>query len=179
MLAFHQHRARLRTVFAFLDAEMHRHADVEPVERPVHDAVAVEIDVAAIAGLDAPETLHGVEFADAAVRHDFMFLGVAAPALHALFELARGGVEGIAQGDVRILMGVLVVLVAGHGDLAAGQGDVDVHAEQAALMLVLVRRLDDDAAADDLLTVTVEFRGEFVDAGLQGRRGIHVTEGDL
>ena len=60
-----------------------------------------------------------------------------------------GGIEGVAERHLEVLvLGVLARLV-GHGDLLAGHGEVDPHRIEVAVLVVLARRLDHHPAARD------------------------------
>ena len=156
----------LITVFL---GKMHRHTDIELVEIHIDDGIAMKINIPPIAGFDAAVIEHGIQLPNPPVRCGGMLLYLTAPFLNALFELPAGREKGVAEGDMCILVGMILMLIATYRDFTAGQGDVDVDGIQAALMLMLVGSFYDNAAAGDFLSVTVQPIGELLNAGLQGR----------
>jgi hypothetical protein len=93
-----------------------------------------------------------------------------------VLELAPHGLEGITQRDEHVLVRVVLGRIATRGDLAAGNPHVDGNAVELALMFVLVRRLDRDAAAYDLVRELLELRGPLAHGFLDRGRPIHIVE---
>src|SRR5512139_1969474 len=91
-----------------------------------------------------------------------------------VFQLTLGSVEGVAQRDVDILIGLLV-----DHDFRAGYAEVDADVEELALLLMLGRLIDHDAAADDVGKDLFEFLGLVADVGVEGFGRRDVAEGDL
>ena len=86
-----------------------------------------------------------------AVQFPRMQLFQAAPLPDGVLELTLHVVERVAQRDVDIL-----VLDAVHHQFAAGQRQVDAHAEGPALMAVLLQQVDRHPARHDVGTEAVE-----------------------
>lgn len=79
-----------------------------------------------------------------------------------VFQLPPGGVEGVAQGNVGIL-----VLLPVHHDFFSGHAQVDVDVERLALLLMFCRLFDHDAATDDVGEKLFEFLGLLADVRLE------------
>ena len=78
-----------------------------------------------------------------------MRLDVAAHLPGLILEPPHGGVEGIADRDIDILMRVVDGLRPIDHHVLPRYADIDAHAIELALVMVPVRRLDDDGTADD------------------------------
>ena len=63
-----------------------------------------------------------------------------AQAANVFLELAPGRLEGIADGDVDVFVGMVVLGFPGHHDFLAGQRQIDAHMKELALVLVAVYR---------------------------------------
>ncbi len=94
-----------------------------------------------------------------------MLLHVAALAARVVLELAPGGVERVAQGDLRVLVAFLI-----RHNLRARHLDVEAHVVFVAVPLVARGELDHDPAADDVVVEVIELRRPFPDRLLQGVR---------
>jgi len=95
------------------------------------------------------------------------------------FQLAPGGIEGVADRHVDIFMGVILVLVATHHHLPGGDGEIDVNLIELAFVVVLVGCLHRYLTRHNVAETMVQLVHFFTDDGLYGRRRGHVTEGDL
>jgi|GEM_PF-3275658 len=91
-------------------------------------------------------------------------------ALHAdvLFELALGGIEGVAQRDVHIFVSLLVMVVAADHDLFLRHAQIDPDFEEITLVLMMVFRFDGDPTADDVITELLQFCSFLPNAGFNG-----------
>ena len=69
--------------------------------------------------------------------------------------------------------------LARHHDLAPGHEHLDPRAVQPPLVVMVVRRLHGDMAAQDIALEALQPRRLLADARLQRRRRRHVLEGDL
>ena len=181
VLADGGHGARLGALGAFAvgDDDADLVADFELREAAVGHAVLVKVDLAPVRHLDEAVALGGEQARHLAVRRHRVGLDLAADLARVVFELARRRVEGVADGHVDVLVGVVPGAGVVDHDLLAGHADVDAHVVELALGLAPVRRLDHDAAADDALEVALELAGLFPDVGLDGLGRLHVAEGDL
>ena len=131
VFALENHSARLRTssAFGFLCNEAHLIADAEFVERLARDAVAVEIDLAAVGAQNKTAILLREKPHDTAVIGHRMHFDLAAPVARLVFELPARRLESVANGGVNILMRVLRRGVAPDENLAAGNAEVDADLE--------------------------------------------------
>jgi hypothetical protein len=82
-----------------------------------------------------------------------------------LLKLAGGGVEGVAQGDVEVLVGLPVVMVPAHHDVLLRDAEIDPDFVEITLMLVMVFCFDGDAAANDVVAELLELRRFFPNPG--------------
>jgi hypothetical protein len=98
-------------------------------------------------------------------------LDVAAHLSRVILEPPRRGVEGVANGDIDVLMRVIEWACAIHHHVLARHADIDAHVIQLALVMVAVRRLHHDAAADDAVVEAFELRRLLADALLDGGGG--------
>jgi hypothetical protein len=115
--------ASLRAEIAsFLD-ETHRCADAQVFEGTTHDAVTVKIDEPSVIGFDAPEIAFAVDFADASMRQFGMRLDVAAPLALVILKFAARCLEGVAQRDIGIFVGMVECAGAADCDLMTRYGD--------------------------------------------------------
>ena len=83
-----------------------------------------------------------------------------------LLELTLGRIEGVAERNVD----VLVMLPVGDDLGVPRHADVDANLELVALLMVLARLCDGDAAARNARMEVFEAGNLFPDAGVQGRR---------
>jgi len=99
VFALENHSARLRTssAFGFLCNEAHLIADAEFVERLARDAVAVEIDLAAVGAQNKTAILLREKPHDTAVIGHRMHFDLAAPVARIVFELPARRVESVAN----------------------------------------------------------------------------------
>ncbi len=143
------------------------HTSGQLIKWATMDAVRMEVDQAAIIGLDAPEVAPGIELANAPVQRLHMRLHVLPPLSLVVFKLAPGGTKGVAQGHIRVLVGVGAGVRPSDRNLIAGNRDGDAKAEQASLMTVLRGRLDHNMTAHDLRTELLEPGGQLANSGFE------------
>src|SRR5579884_3963318 len=139
----------------------------------------MKVDGATVLCFDASAALLGIELADPAMGGSHSALHVAALFALVILELAAYGSERIAERDVWVFVCMVSRVSMPNRDLLVRQCDVDPEVVQNALMFVVSRRLDDDMTAHDMVAELVESGSELADASFQGRRAVHMTEGDL
>lgn len=146
MLADRDDGARLHAFGALGIARDKAHliADLELVESAVCDAVAVEINLAGLGAQNEPVVFLREKPADAPVIGHRVHFDLAPTNARVVFELAPGGIEGVVNGDVNVLMVAPRLRVAPDYDFATGNRDIDPDAEQIALMVAPVLTLDGD-----------------------------------
>jgi hypothetical protein len=66
-----------------------------------------------------------------------------------VLKLPHRGIEGIADGDIDVLMGVVLRSFLINMNVLARQADIDADFVQLALVMMAMWRLDADIAADD------------------------------
>jgi hypothetical protein len=116
--------ARLRALLSHLFYEVDLGADRQTIEGIVENAVAMEIDLAAVGGLDEPIVVASHEFRHTAMVLRFMQLHLTAHLADRVLDLALSRAEGILDRDrdVLVLRDVIVgtadnnVLVLRHRD---------------------------------------------------------------
>ena len=96
-----------------------------------------------------------------------------------VLKLAPRRVERVANDDVHVLVVLLRGWLARDGDLLVRHLDVDLDREEIALVAVLVRRIDDHAATDDVVVKLLELLCAGTDRGLDGGRAADVVPSDL
>jgi hypothetical protein len=96
-----------------------------------------------------------------------------------IFELTTQGVERIADRDVGIFMRVVLGRVAANDEFAPRQSAIDTDMEKVALVMVMMRRIDDYVTGGDPIKHPFEPLSPLADAGFEGCRWLHVTKGDL
>src|SRR5262245_30701216 len=106
-------------------------------------------------------------------------LDVASQLPRMIFELTNRCVEGVADGDIDVLMRLVLRALLSHMHVLPGHADVDAHLVELALVVMAMRRLDGNVAAHDPLEEAVELGGLLADDRFHGRGGIHVPEADL
>ena len=109
MLADNPDRAGLWALVPFLvgDNETHLRSFLQPPETAVEDGMAMKIDLVFGRSADKTVALIGKQAGDDAMRFDFMLFDLAAKTARAVFQAPGGGGEGIADGDVVILVGLM------------------------------------------------------------------------
>ena len=132
------HRAGLRTFVALCFLEAHFVAGGELVERAVGEAVAMEVQQSAGVGRDAAKILSGEQFGDIAGRRLLMNFDLTALATSVLLQLAAHGVEGIAERDININVGMVLGGLARRDQCLIGHGDINAHAVMIAVLMVLI-----------------------------------------
>jgi hypothetical protein len=106
-------------------------------------------------------------------------LHLAAPLANMIFKRPAGGVEGVADRDVDILMRMVRRRIAADGNLAAGNFEVDADLEQIALTPARVPAFHDGPARDDAIEEPFELPSPLAYARRDGLRGIHMAESNL
>jgi hypothetical protein len=109
MLAERDYSARLRASGALktLRDKAHLVAYSKGCESAVHNDVAVEINLVAIGTHDEPAILLGQKPRDPPMIRDSMQFDIAAPLTDMVLEQPAGGVEGVADRDIDIVMRML------------------------------------------------------------------------
>ena len=88
-----------------------------------------------------------------------------------ILDLPHGGVEGVADGDIDVLVGVVLRAFLVHVHVLAGHADVDAHFVQLALLMMAMRRLDGHVAGDDAVEEALELGCLFADDRFDGGEG--------
>jgi hypothetical protein len=127
----------------------------ETLDAAAH-TVAMKIDLTTIR--DHQPAIFEVRFEvdDPAVWRRVMELDVAAGAPHIVLETPARRSESITKCDVHVLVSAILVGGTSHRDVVARNSKIDSHAIKAALMVMPVRRLDQDMAAGYPVEETVE-----------------------
>jgi hypothetical protein len=95
-----------------------------------------------------------------------------------ILEEAAGRIEGVTDGDVDILVRMVLGARMPDMDVLARNGDAEAYVVELSLPMVAVRSLYDDIAADDAIVKVFELVGHFADARFDGWRGLHILKAD-
>jgi hypothetical protein len=120
-----------------------------------------------------------VELRDTPVRRRFVFLDMAAPPAHGVLKLPPDRVKGVADGDVHVFMGVMLVGLTGRHELGFGYLEINTHVIQVALVMVLVMRLHHHPAAHDVFINEIELLAALANLGFHGLGRLHIAKDDL
>lgn len=179
MLANHHDRAGLRPLLPHLHRKPDLGTDFEILKTAVDDAIAMEIDIPSISAKNAAITIFRHECGDPAVwRHPMTFC-IAPLAPGKLQQLPVHGIEGITNGDIGILVGLMLVRLQLHDQLLARNGDINIHLVEIPLLMVLMLQRDNDAATHDLIMDLIKGGRPFTNVGLHRCGWLHMTKGDL
>lgn len=174
------HRARLRTFLADFIDEAHGRTDLEPVECPVKNAVAMEVDLAPIGRFDEAIALVAPQFRHATLAVRLLSrLHVTALTSHMILEPTAQAIESLVDSSIGILACCIGFWSMAHHDLTTRNGQIDAHSEMPAALLVPVGALDHDVAAGDAGGEGLELFRPLLDVPLDGIGVWDVTEGDL
>src|SRR5512144_1399978 len=106
-------------------------------------------------------------------------LHVATRAPDMVFELPPRSIEGIANGDIDILVRMVQRPGMADEDVLPRHADVDADIVELALVVMPVGRLDDDLATDNPVMEVLEFGGLLADPRLDCGRRFHAVKGNL
>jgi len=151
----------------------------ELFERAVHDAVAMEIDLAAIGAQNEAAILRGQEPRDSSVVGHRVQLDVAASPANVIFEQPASCVERVADRDIDILMRMVRLGIAPDYDLAPRNFEIDTHPEQISLLAAGVLAFDNDAARYDPVKQVLELLGALTYSRRDGIRRVDMAESNL
>jgi hypothetical protein len=174
-------RRRLRPLFAspLVDRQPDLATDLQIVKPTVRNAVSMKVDLASIHQLYETEALVAIDAQDAAMGRHLVAFHFAATDSGVIFDLALGRCEGIADGDVDILMGLVLRPFAIDGDLLPGEGDIQSYSKQITLPVMAMILLDDNPAFDDPVEESLQFVYLLTNTSFDGGRGIHVPKCDI
>jgi hypothetical protein len=173
------HRTGLRAVLTHLLSEMNLSTLFQFVEIDTEYAIAMKVDLPPIRGLNHAIVLGREKLRDPSMWFGFMMLYITAALPDIILQLTTSGIEGISDCYIGILVGMVLIGMTIRDDLFARQGDIDFHAKKLALMMVLMRRIDNDAATGHVLGELFELGGLFSDFRLHGIGMLHVAKGYL
>ena len=83
-----------------------------------------------------------------------------------LFELPGSRRKRISEGDINILMFLLVVVIPTDNDMTVRHLNIEANLVEIAVVLMVMLRLDRDPAAGNIVTMLFEFFCLFADTGL-------------
>jgi hypothetical protein len=93
-----------------------------------------------------------------------------------ILQLAAHGVEGIAERDIDINVGVVLGGLARRNQGLIGHRDINAHAVMIAVLMVLMGLLDSDPAACDLVAIAFEFCRQGANAGVDRSGMLNVVK---
>jgi hypothetical protein len=136
-------RARLRAFLPYLFYETNLGADRQTIEGIVKNTVAMEIDLAAVGGLDETIIVTGHELRHAAMVFCFMRFDLTSHLADSVLDLALSRGECILDRDRDMLVLWRVAVSLGDNDvLVLWHRDADIDLEQATLPMPRLRRYD-------------------------------------
>jgi hypothetical protein len=103
----------------------------------------------------------------------------AAQAGHAVLNLSLRRIEGIPQHDVYVVMIPALRPLHVYHDIVTRHAELQFYPEHAAVLVVLVWRVDDDATGLNAIAQVRKMIDQLANPGLDRGRGFHVPEGDL
>src|SRR3990170_8322264 len=179
MLADRGHGACLRALDAFIlcNHEPDFVADLKLVEVTVNHAVFVEIDLLAVRGLGKPIILK--ELRDLAMTGRGMDFYRPAHAPRMVFQLSTRRIEGIANGDINVLMRMVERARMPDEDILPRHTDVDPHVIKLAVVMMTMRGLDDNSAPHNAIVKALELSGFLANSSLHRWRRFHPMKTDL
>jgi hypothetical protein len=104
---------------------------------------------------------------------------IAAGLASVVFEQPAGGVEGIADRDIDILMRMVRRGITADDDLTPGNLKIDANPKQVPLLVTRVSAFDDDTARRNPIEEPLEFLCPLAYAAGDRIRRIHMPKGDL
>jgi hypothetical protein len=105
---------------------------------------------------------------------------VPALAANVLFQLSRGGVEGIPNRDIDVFVErVMLGRLLNNGDLFAWHFNIDSHLIDVAHDVVSMRHVDHHAATHDAITEFVELSSFRKNPILDGLDSFQIVKADL
>jgi len=179
VLAFHLNGAGLGPKITRFLVESDFHAYGQFVELGIDHAVFMKIDLATVCRLDFAVTLVPEQLEYAAMGLDVMSLHMLLTAPGVIFEFASGVIEGIADGDIDVLMRVMQIMCLTDDNFVVGYGDVDADMIKVSLMVMMVLSFDDDATAHYLVAELIQLSSLLTDVGLHGFGRFHIPEREL
>ena len=149
-------------------------------EPAIHDAVAMEIDLAVIGGAqNEAAILRGQEPRDPPMVGHRVQLDVAASLANVIFEQPARCVERVVNGDIDILVRMVRLGITADHDLALRNFEIDTHPEQITLLAAGVLAFDNDTARYDPVKKSFELLRAFTYSCRDGIRQIHMTKSNL
>jgi hypothetical protein len=98
---------------------------------------------------------------------------------HIVFQLSADSAEGIANGDMRIFVGVMLFRVPVHNELFAGDFETDHDFKEPSLPRVMVRECERNVTAGDSITVAFEGFHVSADIRLYGIRSFETSKSNF
>jgi hypothetical protein len=180
MLAYGLHDGRLRPLFSDRFGKANFLADMETVEFPVGNAIAVKVDLAAISRGNEPMVVLGHERKDYAVRRFLVGFDVTLPLADKILQLAAGYVERVSDGHPNVFVPACGPRVATDGDIGgAGNREVETDTIGIAFVMAMLRPPNNNARRCDAITELLELFGLFARALFDIVDVRNVLEGNL
>ena len=181
MFAMQDYGTCLKALFAFAGMRdiSNLVANFQPIEASVWNTVPMHIDFFA-RGADEetviPLSKQGGDTAD--IRR-LMCFSLAARSARMILKLAAGGIEGVANRNLNILMGVMLSRISVHDDLAARKRQMNRDMIDPTLAMLAVARFDHNLAGNNVVVKLLKLRHATLDLLSDGIRRIEFAKGDL
>jgi putative FmdB family regulatory protein len=179
LLADDFNRAGLRALLPGLLRESDFRSHSKPAEGTVEDAVFVEVDLAAIGGLEKTVALVFEEAGDARVRRARVLFDLPAAAADVVLELSRGLLQGVVDGEVEILVLGVLGRIARYDDLFTGHIQPNANVVHVAFVMMAMRSFDYDSTGLDLVVEMFEVARSLLDRLSEGFGRFDAAKTDL
>jgi hypothetical protein len=173
------YRAGLWSLLAKFFSKADLCSDIQELESPVKNTIAMEKDLAAIECLEEPIAVFWKEPGDARVRRSLVGFDKPAAAAEELVELLLHLIEGIVDNRVEIAEGDIVGGLPLDHELCTRHFQVDANLKGVALAVVPVRLVDDHATAHDPVVRRLQASDRVMDGRLDDPGMRYVVERDL
>jgi hypothetical protein len=174
------HRARLRTRFSLAIGKHEADGDARAkiVKSVLEHGVAVKVDFQTVWRLQESVTLRRKQLRDSSDGGWCVTLHVSSLLSPVVLELPLRSAKSVAKRDVDVFVSMVFWTLVADDDLLSGNCDVDAHAIQHSVLRMAVGRLDHHVTMGDGLVELLEAGGAVLDPRFDGRRRLHVFEGN-
>ncbi len=180
MLAHGPDERCLRSLIAFGLRKTDFLAFVQVVEMAIGNAVAVKVDLVAIAARDEAVIFFGMKRCDYAVGRYLVFLDVTFPLPDDVLQLPASGLERIADRHVNVLVRSSGGGFAADHDIGGiGNDEMNPYVKDVTLVMPVLGPRDDHAGADDPVEKLLELLCFVSDSRLDGIGMLNAFERDL
>jgi len=180
VLAEQLYGARLRSPVARFLGKGHAGARGQPGKAAVEHAVAVKVDLAAVAGLEKSEFARGIETNDRSDRRPFVLLHHSLELANMNLQAPARPLEGVVDRKCQIGMPPVRLRSAADIDLPpVRQREVNIHLVKSAVLVMAARTFQRDPTTRHATIAVLELRHMLGDGVVKRRRAGHALEIDF